>query len=368
MSLSGSIDVRELTPAGRAALTAFGCFGPLRSDWFRIWFDTEPELSRATYGRVLDSQGEPIDDAVLFWVRPELAILTIHGNPNLADRVRQLLSPGEVRSSRVPQLRLWSSFSPRWGEFLALAAEAPTPEGASFVLRQAQLWIELLQRGAKGESPERSELLRAAERRGALSFELPPKIVFLGPPNAGKSTLVNRLVGRDRVLTSPTPGTTRDRLEIRGELFHRPVVWVDGAGIRSTTDPLEREGVERLKEASEFADLVLDFFDPVSSSSPGESLGRRLLVRSKCDLESAESTEETLSVSGKTGEGVEALERAIAESIWDCHDLPGGLAPCSRIHAEQIGALESALQSGIPVRELCARWLTDPDQSLLEPK
>ena len=338
----------------------------LRIDWFRSWFDTDPELSRATYGRVLDAQGEPIDDAVLFWVRPDLAILTIHGNPHLADRVRQRLSAGAVGSSGDPQVRLWSTLSPRWGEFLSLSGEAPTPEGASFVLGQAQLWIELLQRGAEGEFPERGELRRAAGRRGALSFEVPPKVVFLGPPNAGKSTLVNRLVGRDRVLTSPTPGTTRDRLEIRGELFHRPVVWVDGAGIRSTADPLEREGVERLEEAVECADLILDFFGTESSSSAGESPGRRLSVRSKCDLESAESAADSLSVSGKTGEGVEALERAIAESLWDCHDLPGGLAPCSRIHAEQIRALESALQSGGPVRELCARWLTDPDQSLLE--
>src|SRR5271165_6128043 len=82
-------------------------------------------------------------------------------------------------------------------------------------------------------------------------------IVIAGPPNVGKSTLLNALVGRDVAITSPFAGTTRDAIEIFLDLGGYPVILVDTAGIRVAEDPIEREGVERAKRHAKNADLTL---------------------------------------------------------------------------------------------------------------
>ena len=346
--------VRVLSPPGRAAIAVVGCFGSLTREWFRAWFAPEPKLGRATYGMVLGRDGAAIDDAVLFWSSDDTAYLTTHGNPALLEQLLPVIS---AEPSPERPVDPWEGVRPFWSGFLERANDAPTPEGAAYVIAQANRWERLLLAGARGDALSREELELAESRKSGLAFESPPRIVLLGPPNAGKSTLVNRLVGRERILTSPVPGTTRDRLEVRGGLAHRPVLWIDGAGIRESEDPLESEGVVRLQDAAARADLVLDFFASDSSLTGGGP--PRLAVRSKCDLEPLPGAEGVFAVSGVTGEGIERLERAIAESLWDCHDLPDGLAPCSEPQREQIHELVRALDAGAPVAPLCRRWLTE---------
>src|SRR6516225_7659611 len=83
------------------------------------------------------------------------------------------------------------------------------------------------------------------------------RVAIAGPPNAGKSTLFNRLARREAAIVSPFPGTTRDVLELHLDLSGYPVTVLDTAGIRETNDPVEREGVRRASEQASGADLVL---------------------------------------------------------------------------------------------------------------
>jgi len=87
------------------------------------------------------------------------------------------------------------------------------------------------------------------------------RVAIAGPPNAGKSTLFNRLARREAAIVSPFPGTTRDVLELHLDLGGYPVTVLDTAGIRETVDPIEREGVRRASEQSAGADLVLWVLD-----------------------------------------------------------------------------------------------------------
>ena len=108
-------------------------------------------------------------------------------------------------------------------------------------------------------------------------------VVIAGPPNVGKSTLINALAGRDVAITSPIPGTTRDLIEVFLDLRGYPVILVDTAGIRDAHDPIEQEGVARARRKARGADLTLWLSDgedgaPPSVGSP--SLG----VRTKIDL------------------------------------------------------------------------------------
>jgi tRNA modification GTPase len=87
------------------------------------------------------------------------------------------------------------------------------------------------------------------------------RVAIAGPPNAGKSTLFNRLARREAAIVSPFPGTTRDVLEVHLDLGGYPVTVLDTAGIRDANDPVEREGVRRAREQAASADLVLWMVD-----------------------------------------------------------------------------------------------------------
>lgn len=107
-------------------------------------------------------------------------------------------------------------------------------------------------------------------------------IVIAGPPNAGKSSLLNRLAGRDVAIVSPVAGTTRDVLEVHLEIAGQSVTLLDTAGLRETADLVESEGVRRALARAEEADLVLWLSD--TASAPPPALARALLVRTKMDL------------------------------------------------------------------------------------
>lgn len=126
------------------------------------------------------------------------------------------------------------------------------------------------------------------------------EVAIIGAPNAGKSTLLNRLAGREAAITSELAGTTRDVIEVRMDLDGLAVTLLDTAGLRDSADPLEREGIRRAVDRAEAADLRL-FLGPVT----GQVAPRAgdLLVGAKADLGSAGG----LSVSGKTGAGIDAL-------------------------------------------------------------
>ena len=87
-------------------------------------------------------------------------------------------------------------------------------------------------------------------------------VAIAGPPNAGKSTLLNRLARREAAIVSPYAGTTRDVIEVHLDLDGYPVTLLDTAGIRDSAEPVEQEGVRRARERAAAADLVLWVIDP----------------------------------------------------------------------------------------------------------
>lgn len=139
-------------------------------------------------------------------------------------------------------------------------------------------------------------------------------VVLVGAPNAGKSTLLNALSGRDAAIVSDIPGTTRDAIEVRCDVGGLPVLLVDTAGLRETEDAVEAEGVRRTHRRAASADLVLRLVPADEADRlPADDFADRpnLLVRTKADLALAASTEPGLPVSALSGTGLDALLAAI---------------------------------------------------------
>jgi tRNA modification GTPase len=153
------------------------------------------------------------------------------------------------------------------------------------------------------------------------------RIAIIGSPNAGKSSLLNQLLARDRAIVSPVPGTTRDTLEETANIRGYPVVFVDTAGLREATDHIEQEGIRRTRAAAGDAELLLHVLD---QSRPLSDLDRsflaefaerpRLLVGNKSDLAPgvdlpAAEAAGLLRISCLSGHGLEALKEAIVKEM-----------------------------------------------------
>lgn len=160
----------------------------------------------------------------------------------------------------------------------------------------------------------RAEIVRAREgrmlREGA-------KVVLAGPPNVGKSSLFNALVGSARAIVSDRPGTTRDAIEAWVDIAGWPVCLVDTAGLRTTADAIEAEGVERAKHLAAAADIILDLHDAPPAVLSGETadLPRKIVVLTKCDLLPGDRPQGLVAVSAVTGEGIERLKGVIVERL-----------------------------------------------------
>jgi tRNA modification GTPase len=132
-------------------------------------------------------------------------------------------------------------------------------------------------------------------------------VVLAGPPNAGKSTLLNALARRDVAIVSDRPGTTRDAIEVRCDLGGLPVTFVDTAGLRESDDPVEQAGMARTRAQLGSADLTLWLVAP---DAPGEAApeesGPVLRIATKADVAPGHG-EADMSVSALTGTGLESL-------------------------------------------------------------
>ena len=129
------------------------------------------------------------------------------------------------------------------------------------------------------------------------------EIAIIGPPNIGKSTLLNALAGREAAITSEYAGTTRDVIEVRMELDGLPVTVLDTAGLRETEDHVEGIGIERAKQRAAAADLRVFLLDETGDVQGVEPQDGDVIAHGKADLRGAEG----FSLSGKTGQGVDEL-------------------------------------------------------------
>ncbi len=154
------------------------------------------------------------------------------------------------------------------------------------------------------------------------------RTAIIGRPNAGKSSLLNQLLGHDRAIVSATPGTTRDTIEETANIRGLPVVFIDTAGLREAGDELEAEGIRRSRESLAKAELILHVLDGTEPLTAADEIllhefesKKRILVRNKSDKTSRLELPEkfraaAVDVSCATGTGLEPLKDAIKECLW----------------------------------------------------
>ena len=194
--------------------------------------------------------------------------------------------------------------------------------------------------------------LRDSYSRGSmLRSGIPTAII--GLPNAGKSSLLNALVGYERAIVTDIPGTTRDTIEEKVRLGELSLRLIDTAGIRQTRDEAERLGVERSRRALMEAGLVVAVIDGSQAPCPeereileeAEKAPKALAVLSKGDLPAVRETVETslpvIQVSAVTGQGLDRLEAAV-KGLFPLPQVPAGEI---LTNARQAGAVDRAIES-----------------------
>ena len=214
--------------------------------------------------------------------------------------------------------------------------------------------------------------LRESYSRGSmLRSGIPTAII--GLPNAGKSSLLNALVGYERAIVTDIPGTTRDTIEEKVRLGELSLRLIDTAGIRQTRDEVERLGVERSRRALSEAGLVVAVIDGSQAPCPeereilaeAEKAPKALAVLSKGDLPAVRETVETslpvIQVSAVTGQGLDRLEAAV-KGLFPLPQVPAGEI---LTNARQAGAVDRAMESLRAALDALDQGLT-PDIVLTE--
>jgi tRNA modification GTPase len=170
------------------------------------------------------------------------------------------------------------------------------------------------------------ELLRTAHEGQILRRGI--RAAIIGRPNAGKSSLLNQLLGHDRAIVSAIPGTTRDTIAETANIRGLPVVFIDTAGLREAGDEVELEGVRRSRETLLQAEFILHVFDAAEPLTAADERHlaefaekKRILVRNKIDLPARLHFPPALKapvvdVCCLTGQGIEPLKDAIKELVW----------------------------------------------------
>ncbi len=174
------------------------------------------------------------------------------------------------------------------------------------------------------------------------------RIALIGPPNAGKSSLLNALARRDVAIVSEVPGTTRDVIEVKLDLGGYPVVVADTAGLRETGDAIEVEGVRRALDRARTAELVVLVLDGQSdvrpALTPDVEAKLCLTVWNKIDLATHEAREGEISISAKTGEGIDIFVAALTGGVSAIADAQSESPPLTRArHREALLEAKDAL-------------------------
>jgi tRNA modification GTPase len=348
-----------LTPPGAAAIATLALRGPRAWEIVRELFKPHSTKSaglpdQPTSGKFwLGRLGEDGGDEVVVAAVRNAAMATIeihcHGGPEV---VRMLL---DCLTARGAERCSWQEFEghtnpdPLQAEATVALSNALTVRTAAILLDQYHGAFERQRQAMlaafSNSHEEALSILRELARWSPLGRHLaaPWKVAVLGPPNVGKSSLVNALAGFERCVVSPVPGTTRDVVSTRLAVDGWPIEVHDTAGLRSTEESLEAEGVHRAREAGGHADLCLWVLDastaPVWPEAPPPGVH---FVVNKIDLPAAWEWEkvEGSKVSALTGAGIPGLCTAIAARLVPEAPPAGAAVPFTDIQCQ---AVEDAL-------------------------
>ncbi|OCX65332.1 tRNA uridine-5-carboxymethylaminomethyl(34) synthesis GTPase MnmE [Thioclava sp. SK-1] len=395
------------TARGKAGVAVIRISGPNAWEATRLLAGKLPQPRQAGL-RMLHLDGEALDEAVVLcfeagasFTGEQVAELHIHGAVATVTAVLRALSdiddlrlaePGEFTRRALENGRLDLSQVEGLSDLIDAETESQRKQAlkvlSGAVGKVVEDWRKGLIRAAAlleatidfadedvpvDVSPEVTAALTSV--RASLKAELDRfsaaerirdgfEVAIVGRPNAGKSTLLNALAGRDAAITSEVAGTTRDVIEVRMDLSGLSVTLLDTAGLRNTDDVVESIGVDRAIQRAKTADLRIFLLDgedvPMLSPSEGD-----IVVRGKADI----STQDEFSVSGKTGQGVQELIERLTDIL--IHRVQGaGLLSRERhriLLLDAFGALESAqgeLCSDLDQPELAAEYLRDAARSL----
>jgi len=196
------------------------------------------------------------------------------------------------------------------------------------------------------------ELRAALAQSGGERLREGAVVVIAGPPNAGKSSFLNRVARREVAIVSPHAGTTRDMIEVAVDLGGYPATFIDTAGLRETADPVEQEALRRARDRASRADLVLWFEAPDAIGAPDASGDVPVWrVRNKSDLAPVPGLE-GFTISALSGDGVSPLLSAMEVWLRDVFE-PGESALITRARhrtalTEALSHLDEAGRQALP--------------------
>ncbi|MGC1952445.1 MAG: tRNA uridine-5-carboxymethylaminomethyl(34) synthesis GTPase MnmE [Gammaproteobacteria bacterium] len=399
----------QATPPGRGGVGIVRLSGPgTKAIAIGLLGGGLPSPRRAVLRRFLDGSGEVIDSGlVLYFPGPrsftgeDVLELHAHGGQIIIDllleRVLQLgartARPGEfsqraflngkldllqaeaiadvidsasAQAARSAQRTLQGQFSSRIQSLMKQVTELRVQVEAALDFPEEEIDVLSDARVAK-RIDDLSQLLAqtvSSARTGRLLRE-GLTVVIAGRTNVGKSSLLNRLSERDSAIVTSIPGTTRDLLRETIQIDGLPLHLVDTAGLRTTSDVVERQGVERAWKAVESADIILLMVDDRAGVGAQEQAAlaqvdhgsRVIVVRNKVDLSGAlaglveDAEVATVRISASTGAGLEVLKAQLKATAGYQHNTEG-LFLARRRHLEALRRTSIALSSAR--RQLCA--------------
>ena len=267
-------------------------------------------------GKVRLRELASVDTGLVVRITNDRAQLTPHGGPHLVGLLREALcDAGAVWLEEVPDDAYPEAKSSIEGAMLATVAQAQSPAAVKLLLDQPARW-------KRDDSPLSPEDVARSTRLNRLID--PPKVALLGAPNAGKSTLLNCLVGDETAIVSPEPGTTRDYLGVRLLLGGLAVDWIDTPGVRISSDEIEQQAIQHASSLINEATLVIRIFAPDAPPPPQTDAPEVLCIVNKADLEGAAALaaqHNALLVSALHRTGISDLTQAISQRLVPESDL-----------------------------------------------
>ena len=387
--------VAPATPMGRSALAIVRIDGPRSASILSSLSGGKPfDVRTSVLTHINNDAGELLDEGIAVryeaphsFTGNDSVELTLHGNPLLVSRVidaciafgARLAEPGEFTERAVLNGKLDLVQAEAIADLInartALQAKTSLSNLDGLLsrragsIREALLHVISRLEAALDFSEEGYEFITREDAAARLAVSLSElaaladtfhrgratmsglSLVILGRPNAGKSTLLNRLVGSDRAIVTPIPGTTRDIVRETLEIGGLPVTLADTAGLRSSADLVEGIGIERAREAARSADVILYLVDASAGLTDEDrtelaSLADVLLIYTKTDL--APAPPDALSISATTGSGIPALLQRLDSEVRNRFAAPEGSLVNDRQRAAVaacIAALTIALEA-----------------------